>query len=752
MCTPKHAFLLMVVHFMHGMCVGGTGPGCHDLHTLEMFEIQVAFTTIVAERARVQLIRECVLKNICSALYLQLVSPSLDEMTRLLVCWPRRVAAELNIGGFFSSLGRVRRPDLLLLSCQHGLTPCETVNETWLSIIHHIVSGACTRGLSSRWPACGLWARCLPKVPMDAADSAAILSVIISGRLGASSLLRTILDMLDIHHSISHGYDTLLGLLKRHVFSLRRGPSVFEMTVEHCAHYSCPEDIAWAQNIWPQCADAELLQQIRASFEQSLSDAFPTPCSVCSSCGLSVTTSHSVSASHDEIDLLVLAVPPDWVDRGIWQGSDMDLLLAHEGGAPPVSRFCLPCDSSLRRGLLPKFALANHLFVGQVPIELQGLTVVEENMIALTRLKCMILQLKEERSSTPGIFSQRAYTGHSIYFHQNVQAFATVLPPPIDEILGYICVLFVGSHKPSQHFLRTHAKPLVVRAERVRSALHWLKAHNHLYRDIIIDHCLLDSIASDDGLDYPVEHIDSSLFETDTTSGYSRLDDRDNVSRDDDGNVIFRNLMVSDLEGSPSSSEMRLAALRHLQAGRPFVQLGHVSTPEPDYNNPFLFPSMFPTLYPLGVGGFEDPDREHPVGFQLHLRHLLSLADRRFQVHPSFIFTAFNILQRREVMRRTQLRVKRSDFANKARLYSCITPDAVERVSLMDSVRDCPPDSPEHAVQVLMRDVQIVNSTVMGSNSARTVMREEIGSMIISLGSPCLFITINPADLYNPLV
>jgi hypothetical protein len=51
-----------------------------------------------------------------------------------------------------------------------------------------------------------------------------------------------------------------------------------------------------------------------------------------------------------------------------------------------------------------------------------------------------------------------------------------------------------------------------------------------------------------------------------------------------------------------------------------------------------------------------------------------------------------------------------------------------------------------------MRDIQMVNSTVMGSNSARTAMREEIRSMIISLGAPSLFITINPADLYNPLV
>jgi hypothetical protein len=177
----------------------------------------------------------------------------------------------------------------------------------------------------------------------------------------------------------------------------------------------------------------------------------------------------------------------------------------------------------------------------------------------------------------------------------------------------------------------------------------------------VIDHHLLDSIALEGGLTYPVDHVESSLFETNTTSSYIPPIDSESTATDSDSNIIFQNLMVSDLESSPSSVEMKAAALRHLQQGRPFIQMGHASSPERDYNNPTLFPSIYPTLYPYGFGGFEDLARAHVISFQLHLRHLLQLADRRFQEHPSFIFTAFNILQQREIMRRMHLRVKRSN-------------------------------------------------------------------------------------------
>ena len=59
-------------------------------------------------------------------------------------------------------------------------------------------------------------------------------------------------------------------------------------------------------------------------------------------------------------------------------------------------KLCSPCLSSLRSGKVPPLSLANHNFLGAVPDELKDLTVVEEAMIAHCRVKCWIIQLKED--------------------------------------------------------------------------------------------------------------------------------------------------------------------------------------------------------------------------------------------------------------------------------------------------------------------------------------------------------------------
>ena len=54
-----------------------------------------------------------------------------------------------------------------------------------------------------------------------------------------------------------------------------------------------------------------------------------------------------------------------------------------------------------------------------------------------------------------------------------------------------------------------------------------------------------------------------------------------------------------------------------------------------------MFPMLYPTLFPYGIGGFEDRRKLVPIGFENHIRHMLALDDRRFQEHYSFMFVAF---------------------------------------------------------------------------------------------------------------
>ncbi|KAG1794514.1 uncharacterized protein BJ212DRAFT_1571908 [Suillus subaureus] len=66
-----------------------------------------------------------------------------------------------------------------------------------------------------------------------------------------------------------------------------------------------------------------------------------------------------------------------------------------------------------------------------------------------------------------------------------------------------------------------------------------------------------------------------------------------------------------------------------------------------EYNNPNLIPGMYPTLFPFGIGGFEDDTRSKALSFQQQAQYYLNIADRSFRYHHSFIFVVWNMIQRR---------------------------------------------------------------------------------------------------------
>ncbi|KAF8317807.1 hypothetical protein F5887DRAFT_928700 [Amanita rubescens] len=125
----------------------------------------------------------------------------------------------------------------------------------------------------------------------------------------------------------------------------------------------------------------------------------------------------------------------------------------------------------------------------------------------------------------------------------------------------------------------------------------------------------------------------------------------------------------------------------------------------------------------------------------------------RFREHPSFIFSAFNILQRREVGEWTTMKVSRASFESKARIYAKLQVGAIQRVSEHVEMGQYDfREQDEKDVCELMRDVHTINSTVDRSAAAQLKMRNEIRTMITSLGAPSFFITVNPADVFNPMV
>ncbi|KAL6298172.1 hypothetical protein BKA93DRAFT_694318, partial [Sparassis latifolia] len=118
------------------------------------------------------------------------------------------------------------------------------------------------------------------------------------------------------------------------------------------------------------------------------------------------------------------------------------------------------------------------------------------------------------------------------------------------------------------------------------------------------------------------------------------------------------------------------------------------------------------------------------------------------------LFTAFNILQRRAVLLYSKIRINKLAFSSVASEIATVSPSAVAKLCNQISKQGyaVASNTEEYAVLKLIKEVKLVTSHVDGSSSAKLEMHNEIRGIMIHLGLSSFYITINPADVYNPLV
>jgi len=165
---------------------------------------------------------------------------------------------------------------------------------------------------------------------------------------------------------------------------------------------------------------------------------------------------------------------------------------------------CIQCKKE--KGLPKRFSSENNMVPSAVPIELQGLTQVEEMLIARA---FPVIQVYTK----PG-GGQKAYKGHVITLPQDVQQLANVFPRYPSDI-PVIVFKFDGKDNKSRE--------LKVRRQKVLDALLWLtgsddqgKQNNFLYKDVTIDQNRFDCLPKDDYLNLPlnVNFSDSGIVIT----------------------------------------------------------------------------------------------------------------------------------------------------------------------------------------------------------------------------------------------
>jgi hypothetical protein len=199
----------------------------------------------------------------------------------------------------------------------------------------------------------------------------------------------------------------------------------------------------------------------------------------------------------------------------LWDGM---LLVKHgiEGeGASASAWVCSECLRALINDSMPKLALANNLWIGNVPHELAMLTLPEQLLVSRYFPRCYVFKLypKDHHTSNPDHL-QRGMTGNVSLYNMNTDAIITMLegqllPHRAVSLASVIAVTYIGTKKLPKTWLKSTFR---VRRRIVYEALMWLKHHNEIYKDITISNEHLLSLPDDD---VPMEILSIIRHESD---------------------------------------------------------------------------------------------------------------------------------------------------------------------------------------------------------------------------------------------
>ncbi|KAA1478950.1 hypothetical protein DENSPDRAFT_788608, partial [Dentipellis sp. KUC8613] len=310
-----------------------------------------------------------------------------------------------------------------------------------------------------------------------------------------------------------------------------------------------------------------------------------------------------------------------------------------------------------------------------------------------------------------------------------------------------MAIIFIGTIKPTEkEFRRT---PLLVRRNKVADALEWLKLNHIDYTDLDISYDNLNQYPET----CPPVVVECKLVENPNEPGSLSVDNTEEGGVESgECPFIVHTLLGSEVEAK-SFEEQKAIAMKHLLDGGKVLGIGHAETPQSIYNNPHLYPQIFPWLFPYGLGGLENGYGSVKVSEVQRKQALLMYHDKRFQMEPMFPLVAINHEQIKQSSLGGCLLAKKHNFdsitdrlmkVNKETLQSLLN-----RLAKGESIQ--PESEDEKMCYQIIHDLDHVAYRVPGSRTSRKYMRQEIWSLISYKGAPSWFITFAPVDWKHPI-
>ncbi|CAN0161735.1 unnamed protein product [Laminaria digitata] len=302
------------------------------------------------------------------------------------------------------------------------------------------------------------------------------------------------------------------------------------------------------------------------------------------------------------------------------------------------------CNQCKRDKKVPKaFSDVNHMDPGNIPPQLQGLTQVEQMLIARA---CAIMRVYRLKGA------QRGFGGHVVNVAQDVQEFATSLPRLAAD-LSVLIVLRQGADQDTHN-------DFVARRSRVEGALRWLRDNNPFYRDIVLD---------------------ENAFSRSPQHGSNDESSESNAGPEQGGASGGGEVSESYLRSGEETAMLEDAAIESMLQGslridrqsnqrrKPVARPNMEGTPLNEFKTPVLATMAFPSLFPYGKGDTTNPARRRAVSPTEGFRHLLKYYTQgatgagcyRFASHPQFPHWAHNMLQRHRLLSQVSVYLKHAE-------------------------------------------------------------------------------------------
>ncbi|KAM6492480.1 hypothetical protein JOM56_012204 [Amanita muscaria] len=401
----------------------------------------------------------------------------------------------------------------------------------------------------------------------------------------------------------------------------------------------------------------------------------------------------------------------------------------------------------------PRFSLANNLWIGRVPWQLQTLAFPEQMLIALLYPCVFVFKLyPKDLNYCPDAPSlQRGLHGNVSTYDLDMEGATSMvqgwlMPRPVAVLPTVISITFIGRGQLSKRSLSPIFR---VRCQFVAEALRWLKNYNpKYYSHIKIDPDRLRLLPQDD---VPDELIGVVRQSTDTgivdqeSAGYVPTEHANDTALPEkpQSDVVdqpkevceggseasqlpeviplqFSSTVDSDLS-KLTANEMMAWGLSNLwNQGCEGGYLSDFGLPRngptqahsvPDTHQSNFFEKAFPCLFPYGHGGIE-AEQEVQLHFREHVAWALKHYDRRFCKHETFPFLAFGILQRREALGSARVQMGRQNFECEAKLMSTVSLDRLEQAR-SEEEKGIPISDP--TVQLLRHHVNATIGRIMAS-------------------------------------